>query len=206
MIKIKINGKEYEMPQSWDEITMKQYCHLFYNLPKASLEASEGDRIRETLKNEGIIISRLLGENDDFVLGLPVKMFSLLQHHAMFIYSIDNFLNSGAFTIKIDGRRYEMTDVDKMSLRQYIDSDMIMKEEGENQFIELLACLLTPIDGGYDGRYEELIPKIENLKASEGLPFIYTFFKKKELSKKLSEACSKVEDVADQLVQHTQNS
>lgn len=76
-----------------------------------------------------------------------------------------------------------------MSLRQYIDADMIMKEEGENQFIELLACLLLPYgkDGKfeYNGKYQELIPKIESMKAEDALPFIYTFFKKNSFSRTL---------------------
>jgi hypothetical protein len=78
-----------------------------------------------------------------------------------------------------------------------------MKDDKEDTFIELLSCLLLPMgkDGKYeyDGNYQELIPKIEKMKASNGLPFIYSFFKKKELSKKLSEVCSKVEEVASQL-------
>ena len=98
-----------------------------------------------------------------------------------------------------------------MSLRQYIDSDMIMREDGnKQQFIELLACLLLPYgnDGKaeYDGNYEELIPKIERMKASDALPFIYTHFKKKILSKKTSEAFSMISKEVDQQLQNIQGS
>jgi hypothetical protein len=119
-------------------------------------------------------------------------------------------MNSKIFYLKIDGRKYWIPEPKDMSLRQYIDSDMIMKEESENQFIELLACLLLPYDEEgkyeYDGKYEDLIPKIENMRASDGLPFVYTFFKKKELSKKLMETSSKVEEAADQLLHSIQGS
>lgn len=210
MIKIELNGKRYEMPESWDEITMKQYCNLFYNLDRGHLNEQGEAEMTQTMKNEAVIISRLLGEDDGFVEMLPLQVFAMLQHHAMFIYDISEFIDSKIFYLNIDGKRYFMPSPNEMSLRQYIDADMIMRDEGRNQFIELLACLLLPIgkDGKmeYDGKYNDLIPKIENMKASDGLPFIYTFFKKKEISKKLSEDCSKALQAADRQAHHTQGS
>lgn len=205
MIKIKINDKEYDFASSWDDISMKQYCHMFYNLPTADSEASDEEKMVQTIENEATIISRLLGEKDDFAMNLPFEIYNRLQEACKFIYSLNGFLDSKVFYLNIDGRRYWMPEPKDMSLRQYIDADIIMKEEGnESQFIELLACLLLPYgDDGkyeYDGKYQELIPRIERMKASEGLPFIYTFFKKKELSKKVMEGYSKVEEVANRLL------
>ena len=211
MIDVDIEGKKYKLPENWDEITMREYCDLFYNLPKGASDASGATETTETLKTEAVIISRLLGEKDDFVQGLPIPVFVFLQHHIKFIYDIGNFLSGGGvFYLKIDGKKYWMPSPNEMSLRQYIDADMIMKEEGKNQFIELLACLLLPYgkDGKveYNGDYKSLIPKIEQMRASEGLPFIYTFFKKKEISKSLSSRSSKALEEADRLRQHIQSS
>jgi hypothetical protein len=210
MIKFEINGKEYQFPQSWDDITMKQYCHLFHNLPTAPSEASDEEKLAHTIDTEAIIISRLLGENDDFVSNLPIEVFLTLKNEMGFIYALSDFTESKIFYLNIDGKRYWVPEPKDMSLRQYIDADMIMKEEGEQQFIELLACLLLPMgkDGKYeyDGKYQDLMSKIEKMKASECLPFIYTFVKKKQLSKKVTEAYSKVGEVADQLLHNTQGS
>ena len=210
MIKVNIFDKEYEFPTSWDDITMKEYCKLFHNLPQGTLEADENDKFADVIEKEAVIISRLLKEKDDFALNIPIDVFVYLQDNCKFLYEIEDFMNSKIFYLKIDGRRYWIPEPKDMSLRQYIDSDMIMKEESENQFIELLACLLLPYDKEgkyeYDGKYEDLIPKIENMRASDGLPFVYTFFKKKELSKKLMETSSKVEEVADQLLHSIQGS
>ena len=203
MVNVKINDKEYSFPNKWDDINMKQYCKLFHNLPTASEDASEEEKMAQRIDTEAIIISRLLGEKDDFVSNLPIDVFLSLQNEVRFIYTIKDFTESKIFYLNIDGRKYWMPEPQEMSLRQYIDADYIMKEESDNQFIELLACLLLPYgkDGKYeyDGKYQDLIPKIENMKASEALPFIYTFFKKKQLSKKVTEVYSKVEQVADQL-------
>ena len=210
MKKFEINGKEYQFPESWSDITMKQYCHLFYNLHTSPSGASEAEKLVHTIDTEAVIISRLLGEKDDFVANLPIEVFLALQKEVGFIYTISDFTESKMFYLNIEGKKYWMPEPQEMSLRQYIDADMIMKEEGENQFIELLACLLLPYgkDGKfeYDGKYQELIPKIEKMKAEDALPFIYTFFKKKQLSKNVTEAFSKVEEASDQLAHSTQGS
>ena len=209
MVKVEINGKEYQMADNWEEINMEQYCNLFYNLPKTESE-DETDKAAFTLRNEATIISRLLGEKDDFVQNLPIQVFAYLQHHAKFLYEIDSYLDSMQFYLKIDGKKYFMPKPEEMSLRQFIDSDMIMKEESKTQFIELLACLLLPIgkDGKmeYDGNYKELVPKIARMKASEGLPMVYSFFKKKQLSNSLSKASSRAMEEANRLLQRTKGS
>lgn len=210
MKKLNINDKEYNLPETWKELDMKTYCRLFYKLEDVNDKMDDATRSIVTLRNESKIMSRLLGENDDFILSLPVDIFQLLRQNIQFLYDISGFLDSKVFYLNIDGKKYFMPAPNEMSLRQYIDSDIIMKEESEAQFIELLACLLLPVgkDGKYeyDGKYQDLVPKIEKMSAEDGLPFIYTFFKKKILSKKVSEEFSKVQEAANQLVKHTKNS
>jgi len=207
---IKINDKEYSLPESWKDITMKLYCHLFYKLEETTSKMGDDERRLVTLRNEAKIVSRLLGEEDDFCLTLPVEAFNMIRDNIQFIYEIGEFLDSKIFYLNIDGKKYFMPSPNEMSLRQYIDADIIMKDNNKNQFIELLACLLLPVgkDGKYeyDGKYQDLIPKIEEMSAEDGLPFIYTYFKKKIISKKVSEQFSKVREQVSQLVQSTGNS
>ena len=210
MQKIAINDKEYQLPEGWKDINMKLYCRLFYKLQDTNDKMDDAERAIITLRNESIIISRILGEDDDFAGNLPFSIYATIKEKVQFIYEIGGFLDSKIFYINIDGKKYFMPEPNEMSLRQYIDADLIMKQENENQFIELLACLLLPVgkEGKfeYDGKYQDLIPKIERMPAEDGLPFIYTFFKKKVLSKKLSEDFSKVQEEANQLVQHIKTS
>ena len=210
MTKLKINDKEYNLPEGWKDVNMKTYCHLFYKLEETNDKMDDSAIQIITLRNESKIISRLLGEDDEFCLNLPVDVFNILRSKIQFLYDIKNFLDSKIFYLNIDGKKYFMPEPNEMALRQYIDADIIMKQENENQFIELLACLLLPVgkDGKYeyDGKYQDIIPKIENMSAEDGLPFIYTFFKKKVISKKVSEDFSKVREEANQLVEHIKNS
>lgn len=209
MLKIKINEKEYNYPESFDEITMKQYCDIFYNLEDTN-GMSDEDRLITTVKNESKIMSRLLGEKDDFLLNLPSDIYKLLADRSKFIYDVVGYLDSKQFYINIDGKKYFMPEPKDMSLRQFIDADVTMKEkDSKNQFIELLSILLLPLgkDGKYyyDGNYQDLIPKIEKMKASECLPFIYTFFKKKVISKRIMNQFSEVAEEGQRLL-NIQNS
>lgn len=209
MKKIKINDKEYHLPENWKEIDLKTYCRLFYKLEETKKKMSDEEKNVITIRNEAKIISRLLGEADDYIASLPIGVYRMIRDEIQFVYDINGFLNSKIFYINIDGKKYFMPQPNEMSLRQYIDADIIMKEESENQFIELLACLLLPVgkDGKYeyDGKYQDLIPKIEKLSCEDGLPFIYTFFKKKIISKRVSEDFSKLEEES-QRVQIIKNS
>lgn len=127
MIKIEINDKTYDFPTSWEDVDMKTYCKCFYHLPKTDEKMDDVEKTTVTLKNEATIISRLLGEADDFVLGLPIGVFGNLASAVKFIYNIDEFLDSKIFYLKIDGKKYWMPRPEEMSLRQYIDADMIMR-------------------------------------------------------------------------------
>ena len=212
MIKLTIGNKEYNVPESWKDVNMEMYTKAFYNLDKTTPSMTNDEKVLITQRNEAKIISRLLGEKDDFALDLPLPLAVRLQEIISFIYDIRPFMNNNVSYLKIDGVKYFMPAPQEMSLRQYIDTDMIMKEDkNPMQYVELLAALLVPYNNKgeleYDGKYQDRIEKIKKMNAQDALSFVYTFFKKKVLSKRISQASSKeMEEAIDQLRQHIQNS
>ena len=78
MIKLTINGKDYKLPEHWEDVTMGMYTKAFRNLRNTTEEMSDEEKQSITQRNEAIIISRLLGENDDFILDLPFPLFITL--------------------------------------------------------------------------------------------------------------------------------
>lgn len=180
MRKLKIGDKEYSVPESWEDMTMGQYVKAFYELSSGSTDA-------DVMKNESVIYSRILGESDDFLLSQPIDVFYRVQAALSFIFDMDGILETDCFSIVINGRKYFMPQPSEFSLRQYIDADMVMRQDDSNEkFIELLSILLLPI--GKDGKLEEykgvdveLKASIRSMSARDGLPFIFTFLKKKGL-------------------------
>lgn len=197
MVKLEINDKKYKIPESFEELSLEQYCKVFYKLDTDKTDDELMD-FKRSRQNESIILSRLLGENDDFCLDLPLNVYAQLNEKVRFLYDVDYLLKNAKAGIVIDGKRYSIPPFNEMSLRQYIDADVVMKEkENDLQYIELLSILLTAKDREgkwipYDGKYEELMGKIRQLKCSEALPLVYHFFKKGEALKRISKVSMKV--------------
>ncbi len=207
---LEINGKSYKLPTSWDSLTLEQYCRAFYKLKDIDDIDDEVDKFRQLKKNESIILSRLMGESDDFCLDLPWNVYEKLAHSISFIYSPSDFIKNAKASIIIDGKRFTVPPLDKMSLRQFIDADVVMKEDSPIQYIELLSVLLLSKDDKgeyipYDGNSQVMVDKLSKLSCSTCVPFVMHFFKKSFAYKKLSEASMKVEGVKLQR-QHTVNS
>lgn len=205
MIKLEINDKKYNIPTSFEELKLEQYCSAFFNLPKTSEDMDELEMFEVLKKNESIILSRLLGEDDDFCMDLPLNVYALVNEKVKFIYDSEAFTKNHKSSIKIDGKVYSIPPLNEMSLRQYIDADMVLKaEENPLQYVELLSVLLTAKDDNgkwipYDGSYQEMMERVKNLSCSDALPLVYHFFLKSHTSKKLSRVSMKVEALNRQL-------
>lgn len=211
MIKLEINDKKYKIPESFDEMTLEQYCRIFFKLDVPNdVEDDEVEEFKRQANTQSIILSRLLGEDDDFCMGLPINVYGQLLGRTRFLYDIDFLLKNSKAGIIIDGRRYSIPPMNEMSLRQYIDADVVMKEkENDHQYLELLSILLTAKDKQgkwekYNGDYQELMGKLRNMSCTDTLPLVYHFFKKGEALKRISKASMKA--VESQRLQHTASS
>lgn len=210
MLKVEINDKKYEIPQSFEELSLEQYCKAFYKLPKIEDDMKEIDKFKLMKENESVILSRIMGEKDDFCLDLPLNIYAQLNEAIQFIYDSEYFYKNAKAGVTINRHRYTIPTLDKMSMRQFIDADVVMQSESDMQYIELLSVLLLTYDDKgeyipYNGDYQELMGYVRRLPCSEALPLVFHFFKKGEALKKLSKASMKVEEV-NQLLLHTANS
>lgn len=209
MVKLEIDDKQYKIPESFEEMDFETYCKVFYKLDTSESD-DEIESFKKSKENEAIILSRLLGERDDFCLDLPLNVYALLNEKVKFLYDVGYLLKNSKAGIVVDGKRYSIPPFNEMSLRQYIDADVVMKEkENDMQYIELLSILLTAKDKDgkwvkYNGDYQDMMGKLRKLKCSEALPIVYHFFKKNYTLKKLSQLSMKA--VENPQPQHTANS
>lgn len=196
MIELEINHKEYKYPQSLSEVTLEQYCRVFFKLPELEDDADEVSKFRHERELEGIIISRLLGEPDDFCFSLPLGVYAMLNESTKFIFDVDGCLRNAKASIKVDGVKYYIPSMEEMSFRQFIDADVVMQEdEDELQYIRLLSVLLTRKDDNgewvpYKGDSPEMFEKLRVLSCDEALPLVYHFFKKSHALEVLSQVYS----------------
>lgn len=204
MLRININDKEYSIPESFDELSFEQYCRAFYKLPLISEDMDEVQQFRLIKENESRILSRIMGEEDDFCMDLPLTVFARLNEAIKFIYDTDYFYKNAKAGITVRGKRYSIPALEKMSMRQFIDADMVMRgDENPLQYIELLAVLLLTYDNKgeyipYGGDYEEMYGELRGMPCSKCLPLVFHFFKKGLAYRKLSEVYMRAEVVSPQ--------
>lgn len=209
MIKLKIDDKEYRIPESFEELSLEQYCRIFWKMDNV-MSDDEVEQFKKGVETEATIISRLMGESDDFCLSLPINVYSQILQRVRFLYDVNYLKSNSKAGIVIDGKRYTIPPFNEMPLRQYIDADVILKDkENPMQYIELLSILLTAKDKDgkwikYNGEYQEIFGKLKKMKCSDALPLVYHFFKKGHSLKRISQLSMKVEESLQH--QHTASS
>lgn len=207
MIEFKLNEKEYKVPASFNELTFGEYCRIFDGLADTSgLEGYE--KFRKVKENQATVVSRLMGEADDFALNLPLTLFAELSDATSFIFGID--IVKPHNSIVIDGVTYMVPKPDKFSLRQWIDADMTIQETSENKYIELLAILLLPLKedgefGKYTGEYQKMADKLRGMPCSECLGIVSFFLRKGLLLSRLTSISLKAKALANLFLQNIQS-
>lgn len=197
MIDIEINSKQYSIPASFDELTLREYCRIFNGLEKT--DGLEGKELfLATKRNEAAILSRLMGEADDFAMDLPLSVYSTLVEATSFIYGMEGIKHSG--TAEVDGKTYKALKPEEMNLRQWIDIDVTADENGADKFIDILSMLLSEQaeDGSakpYKGYDEAFARRLGETKCSDSLGIVYRFFLRGAISSRLTRLYSRLTEV-----------
>lgn len=212
MTEVEINDKKYHLPTSYEELSLRDYCNAFRGLQ--ILMDDDVDDIARLVRlkyNESVILSRLMGADDEFAMDLPMSAYYKLADKISFIYDYQSMIDNAKAYIKVDGKMYGIPRAEKMSLRQYIDADMVMKEDNSEQFLSLLSVLLLEMDGNggyvpYKGDYEKKKKWVGELKCSDALPLIYHFFRIWQASRSATKAYTAMEAMDKRQVHNTQDS
>lgn len=204
MKSISINGKEYKIPQTLHEVTLKQYCTIF-----KGIKLTADMEWRDIKYNEAKLVSRILGEDDDFTLSLPLSVYNDICAMCTFLYDMDKRHHTD--TITLNGKKYTIPKPADMNLRQWIDVDITRQTEDEGMFVELYAILLCEVDDEgktkpYDGNYKDRIGLLEEYPADDAMSMINDFFAEGESSQRVSDAYSKVEEAINRFVRPTADS
>ena len=151
MIELKIENKVYEMPNSWEEVSIKKYIEI------QNLEGEEGTR-------KLIKVISILSDIDLKTL-YQVQLEDLNQFDMGWLgKEIENGIEK---TIDIDGIKYGIVkDMKKLSLGEYVDLDFFVKDM-DNNFHNIVAVLMRPVIQEEDGIYmiEKYDPETASIRA-----------------------------------------
>lgn len=204
MKEITINEKTYKVPETLHELTLKDYCRIF-----KGVKFDKTMEWKDIKYSEATLISRILGEDDNFALSLPLAIYNYLCETCIFLYDVNRVKHTA--TIELNGVKYTIPKPEEFNLRKWIDVDVTRQSEDPDMFVQLYAILIDPIgeDGKckpYNGGYEERIPLLENYPADEAMSMINDFFAQGESSRRVMDAYSKAEEAIEQFARNTRSS
>jgi len=163
MIELKIEGKIYQMPNSWEEVTLKKYIEI---------QSVEEDGAKQLIAYISILS------------GCPLK--TLLQ---VSLDSLSNFdmswlnkpMSEGVeMILVIDGKKYGLIkDMKKISLGEYVDLDYYTLGESHKNLHYILAIMMRPVILEDGELY--IIEKYDSEKLEDRAKIFFEFMNMKQL-------------------------
>lgn len=174
MLNIEIKGKNYSVPENYSEVTMEEYIRFF-----DGIEINEKQTPEEQLINSTKLISNIVGISVDELLDIPAMQI-------MDIRSAIGFLSEKLEPAETDililnNTSYSIPDAAKMSYRQLIDAESVVKYGDEKKnFCKLASYLFVKSGETYDpSKAEEIEKMILKSTVKEVMPGILRFLAEK---------------------------
>ncbi len=136
MTKLELQGKEYNIPENADELTLGKFeliDLILKNKPK------EEDYTYDNVISINSICS---GIDKEIILDAPEEFNNYLTELLLWVYSLDLTIYPMSDSIMIDGYKYKYDDkLSKLSTREFVDINEINKSFPEENRLSAVACV-----------------------------------------------------------------
>lgn len=194
----KINLGSWNIPTSWDDITLKQFQEIdnYYK-----------DREKEPDIREMLHI--LAGKTIDEVNQLPVEFLEIIFDKLSFMNEQPS-VGEPTNKIELDGITYQANIMNKLKTGEYVAVDSVVKTDAAN-FAAILAIICRKEDEIFDSKFEneileDRIKMFENAPITKVLPVMSFFLNCYILSETPSQLYSMVEEEINLTRQSIQDS
>lgn len=194
----KINLGSWNIPTSWDNITLKQFQEIDRYYKEKEKEADIRD-----------VVHILAGKTIDEVNQLPVEFLEMILEKLSFM---DEQPNVGEPTnkIELDGTTYQVNIMNKLKAGEYVAVDSVVKSDAAN-FAAILAIICRKEDEIFDSKFEneileDRIRMYEKAPITKVLPIVNFFLNCYILSETPSQLYSMVEEEISLMHQNIQDS
>lgn len=139
MKRIKYNGIEIEVPESWEDITLGFYETFYTEKP-------------ETARERAAFVAKICKVDADLLLSWPAEVFNRIVEYIDFLFK-DNPASPSP-VVEVGGVNYIVPIEDELSLGAWVDADEVQKT-GENVLSNILAIVCRPAGEVYDYKNNE---------------------------------------------------
>ena len=185
MKRIKIEDTLYNVPESWDDVTLGQYEKWF-------------DYVADTKMKEVELVSLISTIPFDLLSTLPLSFYTDVLNMVSFTFAGNDFKPSNK--IVIDDAVYSVSVKDELTLAQYVDVEATFEEEGnDSRLSEILAIVCLKKGEKYDSKIlKERKKSFQDLKMNEVFPLLAFFLQLKKNLLMITTFYSKVVEQANQ--------
>lgn len=131
----------YNIPDGWDKLTLKQYQEI---------ERLYSDKDKEIdIRN---VLSLLTAHSKDDIDQLPIEFLEMLLQHLNWLYETPVWPEASN-KITIDGEEYIINIMEKLKTGEYVAFDTVLKNDQHN-YAAMLAILCRKQGEIYDSKFE----------------------------------------------------
>lgn len=190
MIKIKIEDTIYNVPESWDDVTLGQYEKWF-------------DYTADTKTKEVELVSKISTIPFTLLSNLPLSFYTEVLNMVSFAFAGNEYKSSNK--IVIDDEVYSVSTKDELILAQYVDVEATFEEDSnDSKLSEILAIVCLKKGEKYDSKILKERKKLfQNLMMNEVFPLLAFFLQLKKNLLKITTFYSKVMEQVNQFADLT---
>ena len=193
---------EVFVPESWDDVTLKQFIEMqkFYE------EHNVEDSSQVTFKD---LLHILINKDIDFINQLPIEFVDKIIAKLDFLQEplkCDEPTNC----IELNGEKYTVHTENQLKTGEYIAAETAIKAD-KNNFAAILAILCRKEGELYDSKFEnEVLPDriamFENVSVVKVLPIVNFFLNLWKVSRVNIPLCIAVQEAVDLLAKEIETS
>lgn len=190
--------KQYSLPKSWDEVTLKQ----FQDLQKAYNDEKKEVSIVD-------LISIMANKPKEEVQQLPTSFAELIMNELGFIMEEPKQQKSVPYII-IDGKKYVVNFLEKLKMGEWVDVNSVIKDDSKN-YAAMLAILCRLEGEVYDddfiaNKLEERTEMFLRQPITNILPIVAFFLELWLVSRKNSQLYTQIEEQLNNIQKNIETS
>jgi hypothetical protein len=124
MIKVELEGKKYNLPTSWEDVSIKKYKKIF------NIDSEDGD-----ITYFVTLLSILLDIPYDILIKIEYSSLTKLQNSINFIH--EPIIQDSITEFEIDGVKYKLTNITNLKTNEFVDLDSLSKDYINNMHLML---------------------------------------------------------------------
>lgn len=201
MAKIEKDFGEWNVPSSWDELTLGKFQEL-----ERLYDTEDGNERKFDVRD---VLDLMTDRTKDEINELPIEFTDSLLRKMYWLHEQPDF-GKPSNKVTIDGVQYTVHNENEMKFGEYVALDTALKGDKHN-YAAMLAILCRKEGEIFDAKFEnEVLPsRIEfwkNVSVMKVMPIVSFFLELSSMSLQVSQLSSEIQEGINHILKHIETS